>query len=92
MPPVFDEQYDREKDAINLAKHGIDFIAARRLWLDLNRVELSATDVDGEPRFLSIGLIDGRLWTAVYTYRVGHGIRFISVHRADARQERAYRG
>jgi hypothetical protein len=90
MMPVFDEGYDRRKEAINVRKHGIDFIAARRLWADPRRIEIPARYLD-EPRWMSIGLIDGTPWAAVYTYRDAQ-IRLISVHRATTKQERLYRG
>ena len=36
---------------------------------------------DDEPRYLVIGLIEGKHWSAVITYR-GANIRLISVRRA----------
>ena len=38
-------------------------------------------NTDDEPRYLVIGLIDGKHWSAVMTYR-GANIRLISVRRA----------
>jgi len=90
MTPVFDEDYDRRKEAINIRKHGIDFVEARRLWADPNRIDIAATSID-ERRFMSTGVIGDKVWSAVYTYRHGQ-IRLISVHRATTKQERRYRG
>jgi uncharacterized DUF497 family protein len=33
-------EWDPNKNLSNLAKHGIDFEAAKNLWLDENRVEI----------------------------------------------------
>lgn len=75
-------EFDPAKSAANKAKHGIDFVEAQALWLDDGLVEvMSKTNVTGEVRFLAIGRIEGRHWTAVCTLR-GEAIRIISVRRA----------
>jgi len=65
---------------MNLEKHGIDFERARELWLDPQRIEIEARSA-GEPRFMTVGTIDGRHWSAVFTYRED-AVRLISVRRA----------
>ena len=40
-----------------------------------------AAKTEDEPRYLMIGVIDGKHWSAVITYR-GANIRLISVRRA----------
>jgi hypothetical protein len=54
-------EFDERKSASNKVKHGIDFIEAQELWVDTDRVEIAARDVD-EPRFLVIGQINGKHW------------------------------
>jgi uncharacterized DUF497 family protein len=44
--------------------------AAQALWDDVMRVEIPAR-TDNEPRWLMIGLIGGKHWPVVVTYR-GH--------------------
>ena len=61
-------------------KHGIDFAHAQELWDDPMRVEIPARTVD-EPRWLVIGVIDGKHWSAVITYR-DQRTRIISVRRS----------
>jgi len=73
-------EYDSEKSASNFAKHGIDFEMAQALWDDPNLLEIPAKDID-EPRFLIIGKIDGKHWSAITTYREPN-IRIISVRRS----------
>ena len=72
--------YDDDKSSSNRKKHGIDFLAAQELWLDPDLVEIQANSED-ESRFLVIGRIDRKLWSAVITYR-GSTTRIISVRRA----------
>jgi uncharacterized DUF497 family protein len=73
-------EYDEAKSRSNLDKHGIDFFEAQALWLDPKILELQVTS-EGEIRFVVIGMIKGKHWSAVVTYR-GEKIRLISVRRS----------
>ena len=81
-------EYDPNKSAANKEKHGIDFEEAQALWNDINVLELKIHYED-EPRFLVIGTLKGKVWTAVITYR-GNNIRIISVRRARKDEVRAH--
>ena len=73
--------FDKRKNQSNLEKHGIDFIDAQLLWDDPNRLEIPAKNVLDEPRYLMLGMIENKCWSAVVTYR-GESIRIISVRRS----------
>ena len=73
-------EFDPTKSAVNQEKHGISFVRAQELWQDSLRVEVPARTVD-EPRWLVIGRIDGKHWSAVVTYREER-VRIISVRRS----------
>ena len=81
-------EYDQRKSASNLSKHGIDFDTARRLWLDPDLLEVPARTED-EPRFLVVGLIGDKHWSAIITYR-GTIIRIISVRRSRIEEVKLY--
>ena len=81
-------EFDAAKSESNSAKHGIDFIAAQSLWSDPMLLEIPAKTED-EPRFLAVGQIDGKHWSAVITYRGSH-IRLISVRRARTEEVALY--
>jgi len=83
-------EYDPQKNASNLQKHGIDFEAARSLWDDQHRLEIPARTED-EPCFLVIGQIEGKIWSAVITYR-GENVRIISVRRSRDEEIELYEG
>ncbi|MDC7683981.1 BrnT family toxin [Asticcacaulis sp. BYS171W] len=83
-------EYDPAKSTANLIKHGIDFDAAQALWLDERYVEAPALTSD-EPRFLVIGKITGKHWSAVCARR-GEVIRIISVRRARKQEINYYEG
>jgi uncharacterized DUF497 family protein len=72
----------------NLEKHGIDFEAAQELWKDPDLLEIQAK-TGGEPRFLTIGRIGTKHWSAVVTYREDR-IRLISFRRARKREVELY--
>ena len=81
-------EFDPVKSAANLEKHGIAFDAAEALWADPALLEIPAR-TNGEPRFLVIGRIAGKHWSAVITYRGGN-VRIISVRRARKEEIEAY--
>jgi uncharacterized protein len=83
-------EFDPTKSAANQEKHGIDFVRAQELWRDSMRVEVPARTVD-EPRWLVIGRIDGKHWSAVVTYREER-IRVISVRRSRDEEVAIYEG
>lgn len=83
-----DFEFDPAKSAANLAKHGIDFVAAQSLWSDPDRLEIPARSVD-EPRAQVIGRIGTTVWSAFTTNR-GDRVRIISVRRARYEEEDAY--
>jgi uncharacterized protein len=81
-------EYDDDKSQTNLEKHGIDFLDAQALWNDPDLLEIRGKSED-EPRFLVIGLIGQKHWSAVVTYRNGT-IRLISVRRSRKREVELY--
>ncbi len=83
-----DFEYDDDKSQANLEKHGIDFLDAQALWEDPDLLEIRAKS-DDEPRFLIVGVIGQKHWSAVVTYRNGT-IRLISVRRSRTREVALY--
>ena len=83
-------EFDEAKSTANKAKHGIDFIDAQVLWDDPDLLEIPAR-TDDEPRYLMVGKIDQKHWSAVVTYR-GDKIRIISVRRSRRQEVELYEG
>lgn len=83
---VFD--FDPDKSRTNKQKHGIDFIEAQELWLDGDLLQVPARTID-EPRFMVIGKIQDKHWSAIFTYR-SHTIRIISVRRSRREEIQLY--
>ncbi len=83
-----DFEFDETKSKANMDKHGIDFHAAQKLWKDPYLLEIRAKSED-EQRFLLIGQISGKHWSAVVTYREGR-VRLISVRRSRKKEVELY--
>ena len=73
-------EFDENKSQSNLDKHGIDFLEAQKIWDDLDRAE-ARSDIGEEKRFIVIGRINLKSWSAIITYREGK-TRIISVRRS----------
>jgi uncharacterized protein len=83
-------EFDELKSRLNQRKHGIDFVAAQGLWLDETLVEVPGRS-ENEARYMVIGRLDERHWSAVITYR-GDAVRLISVRRSRPPEVAFYEG
>jgi len=81
-------EYESAKSESNKQKHGIDFFEAQALWDDPDMLRIPAITID-EPRFLVIGKIFEKHWSAIITYRE-EKIRIISVRRSRREEVNIY--
>ena len=81
-------EFDPAKSMANQRKHGISFSDARQLWRDPNVLVIRAKHVD-EPRWMAIGLIRKKVWSAIFTRR-NERIRIISVRRSRTEEVALY--
>jgi len=87
-------EWDANKAAANLRKHGISFKDAARVFLDPARIEtFDGRDAYGEDRWKTVGLVEPALLAVVYTVRGNESetIRLISARKADAHERTQYR-
>ncbi len=83
-------EFDTAKDAANIAKHGLSLAFGAELFADPRYLLIgSVREIDGEERFKVIGMVAGKLYTAVHVVR-GPAVRFISVRRSNDGEERTY--
>jgi len=82
-------EYDKTKSSINKSKHNIDFEEAQRLWEDPYSFEIPSLQSEDEDRFLVLGQIDSKNYTAIITYRDA-SIRIISVRRSREKETKLY--
>lgn len=84
-------EWDAKKSQQNIRKHGVRFTEA----IDVLSDEMALTteqEIDGEQRFITVG-IDGRghVLAVAFTYR-GENIRIISARRATSNETEQYMG
>ena len=81
--------YDTNKNAINIAKHGVPLGDARLLEWNLLLVEQDRRHNYGEIRMLGFAPIGARVYCIVYTDR-GSTRRIISLRKANRREVKCY--
>lgn len=82
-------EWDERKNQINIGKHGFDFADAARIF-DLPLLSAMDERDDGEERWISIGMLDGRVIVVVYTEIAENTIRIISLRKALSHERRRY--
>ena len=83
-------EWDENKAAANLIKHGIPFEYAARVFLDPYRLEEEDLgEYEEEVRHRVIGMVDDRVLLVVYTERFSR-FRIISARRATRHERRKY--
>ncbi|ELS02776.1 hypothetical protein Xen7305DRAFT_00024940 [Xenococcus sp. PCC 7305] len=83
-------EWDEEKNAINLAKHGFDFADASKIFDFPMVVDLDLRENYGEDRWIGIGLLNGRVVVIVYTEINEQLIRIISLRKALSHERKRY--
>ena len=88
-----DAEWDPEKNASNIRKHGVSFQEAGTVFLDAHSVTIidaASTAMAGESRLVTIGQSSiGRLIVVVHTER-GDRLRVISARRPTRRETQEY--
>ena len=83
--------FDPEKRQLTLLHRGLDMARAGEIFDGPTlTVEDDRKDY-GEQRFITVGLLDGRMVVAVWTMR-GSDRRIISLRKANEREQKAYGG
>lgn len=80
-------EWDTEKAAENLRKHGVSFELATLAFRDPFGVEwIDNREEYGEERTILLGMADGTILVVVYTER-GERLRLISARRATRHEQ-----
>lgn len=83
-------EWGDQKAAANLARHGVSFTTARRVFGDPFAFERLDDRMNyGEDRVVTIGLVDGGLVSVCWTQRESR-VRIISARFATAQERRLY--
>ena len=85
-------EWDADKAARNLKKHGVSFEDAELVFYDAGRIEAYDGREDyGEDRWATIGLAYSAVLYVVYTVRHEDTLRIISARKANADERKQYR-
>ena len=82
-------EWDANKAAKNLAKHGIDFMQAAAVFLDARRLTLVDARHASELRFNTTGIIQEEIFIICHTDRAGV-TRIISARHASRHERKKY--
>jgi uncharacterized protein len=64
--------WNTDRESANIIKHGIDFSAAAKAFIDAGRkIFIDSKHSTKEPRYFCIGKVDGKIITVRFTYRKG---------------------
>lgn len=83
-------EWDEDKNAINRAKHGVDFRDAIQVFYDDMSLVREDNGDHGEQRLQIIGMAKFGVLFVVYTERVDDVIRIISARKATKAERRLY--
>ena len=83
-------EFDPAKRKRNLAKHGLDFVDASRLFAGVHFDMLDDRFDYGEERWVSVGLVGEAVAVCVWSPRAGEKRRIISLRKADKDEARHY--
>jgi uncharacterized protein len=82
-------EWDETKRKSNLRSHGIDFIGTEQVFEGVTVTILDDRFDYGEARFVTFGLLDGRVVAIAHT-ETDEIIRIISVRKATKYEESSY--
>ena len=82
-------EWDDDKAAANLAKHGVSFERVREFEWNTAQINVDDREDYGEVRMIALGFIGSVLHVLVFTER-SDNIRVISMRKANAREVKAY--
>ena len=80
-------EWDEDKRKATLEKHGIDFVAATRIFS--KPVPVARSD-RSEPRWMAVGIVDEIWITVIYTIREEDVCRIITARRARDNERREH--
>ena len=83
-------EWDNNKNAINIEKHGIDFNDAIDIFNHAMLTMEDTREAYGESRWIAIGWLKELVGVVVYTEKIGDVIRVISARKATKQEVRQY--
>jgi uncharacterized DUF497 family protein len=82
-------EWDEAKRQANIQKHRIDFVGIEKVFAGQTITILDDRVDYGEPRFITVGLLQGRVVVIAHT-ETDEVVRIISVRKATKHEEISY--
>lgn len=82
-------EWDEEKNAKNLTERGLSFADAEQVFSGPCATFEDTRFDYGEPRFITFGLLGGRLVVIAHTPR-GENTRIVSMRKGNSREQKIY--
>lgn len=79
-------EFDEAKRQLTVVHRGLDFADAPQVFEGVSVTFIDQRQDYGEPRFNTVGLLDGRMVVVTWTPR-GEARRIISMRRANEREQ-----
>ncbi|CAN5121660.1 BrnT family toxin [soil metagenome] len=86
---IVEIDFDSAKRDLTLRERGLDFARATEIFAGLTFTQPDRRLDYGEERFVTIGILDGRMVVMVWTDR-GDSRRIISMRKANEREQARY--
>lgn len=82
--------WDPEKREVNIARHGLDFVDAQRVFRGLFWTFEDRRRSYGERRHIGYGLLEALVVTVVFTEPEEDTFRIISMRKATSHEQRSF--
>lgn len=83
-------EWDEEKAAANLGKHGVSFLRAAEVFANEMIEKVDDREDYGELRFIALGRVEAEVYRVVYTWRGEGVVRLISAQKANKHEREIY--
>ncbi len=83
-------EWDEEKAAANLKKHGVSFLTAAAVFENEMLERIGDREDYGEVRWIALGRVDAEVYRVVYTWRGEDVLRIISAQKASRDEREIY--
>jgi uncharacterized DUF497 family protein len=83
-------EWNEDKAAQNLAKHGVSFLAAAEIFANEIIERIDDREDYGELRFIALGRVEADIYRVAYTWRGEKVIRIITAQKASKYEREIY--
>ncbi len=83
-------EWDQDKAAQNLSKHGVSFLTAAAIFANEIIERIDDREDYGELRFIALGRVGADIYRVAYTWRGEKVVRIITAQKASKYERETY--